>query len=53
MSPAELEESQRPDAMRFAPEPPAVEPPGLEQKTDVRQQFTRYRIKVLVYCGTV
>jgi len=45
MSPTDLEESQRPDAVQFVPESHAVEPPELEQKTDVHQQFMCYCIK--------
>ena len=49
----ELEEPQRPDAVPLTPESPAVEPPWLEQKTNVCQHVTRYRFKILVYCGIV
>ena len=49
----ELEEPQRLDAVPLTPESPAVEPSQLEQMTNVRQHVTRYRFKILVYCGIV
>ena len=53
MSLTELKEPQQPDAVPLTPESPAIEPSQLEQKTNVHQQFTSYRFKILVYCGIV